>query len=673
MRPMPFIPILQRLFCLLLPVLCLGGPAGAQEPAGVAEETMLMFVGEEKPVTTVASRTPESPTTAPAMVTVIGRDEIRRGGYRTLAELLQWQGGFFMAPGGRGTIPYLRGQRDGILFLYDGVPMTTDVTKSFAPLDREISLDGVERVEIVRGPGSVLWGPDAFAGVVNIVPLGGGRQPGLEAGIAAGTERLLTGNLRYGVNRGRWDASVFASAASERYHLADYTGYDGSGRSDNEDLKSSRYGEGMATFNYGDWFRLTGRWSDFTRRYTMGSIDDDIRWEGNKQAPVNLLKATLSKVAGPSHFTLTGFYQETDYQVRDADFERRQRNRVGHIELLYDRRFLKYGLFTAGASWRRNDVDGAVVRDGFLPDFLSPKEPLFISELEQASFDNSLTSIFSQVRYQWGKSQWWAGLRYDDHSQYDSTLSYSVGFYRPLGADFHLKTTFGNAFRSPYSSQLFANQSFEPEAIRTLSAQLAWDPGRGRRAELTLFHSHLENHRVEDAYGGLSATASRDSYGLELTAQAEVAPFLRLFGGLSLLGGNDGGEDFRVLRYSFARPDGTEVRIYDEWSEPIDRGPRWMANVGVEGRLGPGHTLRVGARAGGGVPYSFEKGTVEGKYHQPLLIDLTYCRPGFFKDRDSFTLHITNLLDQDYDVPDLYGPTEGPPLEAMVIWRWHFR
>ena len=670
---MPSIMILPQLVCLVLLAFLFVCPAAAQESPAVGEETMLMFVGEEKPVTTVASRRPEAPTTAPAMVTVVGREEILGGGYRTLSELLQWQAGFFMAPGGRGTAPYLRGQRDGILFLYDGVPMTTDVTKSFAPLDREISLDAVERVEIVRGPGSVLWGPDAFTGVVNIVPLGGGRNPGLKAGLSAATERHLGANLHYGIDRGRWDASLFAGTASERYPLHDYTGYDGSGRDGDETLGSSRYHEGVATFSYGDWFRLTGRWSDFTRRYTMGNADDNLRWEGNKQAPVNLLKATFSKVAGPSHFTLSGFYQETDYQVRDADFERSQRNRVGHLEFLYDRRFLKYGLFTAGASWRHNDVDNAVVRDGFLPDFLSPKEPLFIPSLDQASFDNRLASVFSQVRYQWGKSQWWAGLRYDDHSQYKGTLSYSLGLYRPLGADFHFKTTFGNAFRSPYSSQLFDDQDFDPEAIRTVSAQLAWEPEGGHRAELTLFHSHLENHRVEDAYGGLSSTASRDSYGLELTGQATVTPRLRLFGGLSLLGGNDGGEDFRVLRHSFLRPDGTEVRIYDEWTQPVDRGPRWMANLGVEGRFGPRHTLRIGARAAGSVPYSYEKGAVEGKYHQPLLLDLTYRRPGFFKDRDSFILHITNLLDQDYRVPDIYGPTEGPPLEAMVMWRWHFR
>ncbi len=148
------------------------------EDVDSAEETMLMFVGESESVVTVASRHPESPTTAPAIVTVVGREEIELHGYRTLAELLNDQIGFYMAAGGRGTVPYLRGLRDSILFLYDGVPLATEVTKNFAVLDREISLDAIERIEIVRGAGSVLWGADAFSGVVNIVPKSGSSIPG---------------------------------------------------------------------------------------------------------------------------------------------------------------------------------------------------------------------------------------------------------------------------------------------------------------------------------------------------------------------------------------------------------------------------------------------------------------------------------------------------------------
>ena len=118
----------------LLLILCASvssGMASEQPQSDTADDTMLMFVGEADPVVTVASLNPEDPTTAPAIVNVVSREEILRRGYRTLAELLADQPGFFVAAGARGSVPYLRGLRDSILFLYYGVPMTTDVTKSF--------------------------------------------------------------------------------------------------------------------------------------------------------------------------------------------------------------------------------------------------------------------------------------------------------------------------------------------------------------------------------------------------------------------------------------------------------------------------------------------------------------------------------------------------------------
>ncbi|MEN8689633.1 MAG: TonB-dependent receptor plug domain-containing protein, partial [Desulfobacterales bacterium] len=379
-----------------------GVVAADQQPVESSEETLLMFVGETEPVVTVASRLPESPTTAPAMVTVVSREQIDRHGYRTLAEVLNDQVGFYMSAGGRGTVPYLRGLRDSILFLYDGVPLATDVTKNFSVLDREISLDAIERIEIVRGAGSVLWGADAFAGVVNIVPKSGQPQAGVEAGLEVGNDDLYGGTLNWARSEHDWDA--FLAAAGLRETL--------------DDADSSHYGELVGTLNLGGWLHLSGRWSDFERNYTMNEKGaEDIRSPGTREAPVNYLKATASKVHGPSHYTLMGFYQHTDFKMRDADLERSQRNHVWHAELTWDRRIMSRGLLTLGASWRRNDVDDAIVRDGFIP--LPPGGGFFVPQIAQADFTNDLGSLYAQFRYQLWQGEWWAGLRLDDHSEYE--------------------------------------------------------------------------------------------------------------------------------------------------------------------------------------------------------------------------------------------------------------
>lgn len=664
-------------YCLLLLAVLLLSAVFSSVALAVAEspeispddETMLMFVGEElQPVVTVASRQPESPAMAPAMVTVIGREEIEAHGYQTLADLLAMQPGFFISARGRGSAPYLRGLPDAVLFLFDGVPLTTDVTKSLAPLDQEISLVGVDRVEIVRGPGSILWGPDAFAGVVNIVPLRGRQRPGLETGLALGTDRQQSATVTWGGTYQQWDTFLAMAGDRGQFHSPDFIAGQETGQLTNGTVAPSAHREVVGTAHYGDWLQLTGRWSDFTRRYTMRNSDGSLVWPGEKEAPFNLLKATLSKVSGPSHYSLTGFIQEIDYRVLDADVEREQRNLVSELSLLWDRRLFSRGLFTAGASLRRNAVDGAVVHEGFLPDLA----PIFVPRVEQADFTNQLGSLFAQFRYQWGDTEWWVGSRLDDHNQYRATHSYSLGFNRPLGDSLRLKGIYGTAFRSPYSSQLFDNLQFEPESIRTASAQLAWTPATGRELELTLFESSLDNHRTEDPYGGLSLPSERKVQGLELAGRLPVGRSLDFSAGFTALSAADGDEHFRALRFSFIRPDGSQVSVFDEWGEPFDQGPRWLVNCALNWRIGPGHNLLLAARTGGRIDYSYEKGTVEGSYRQPFLLDLSYRRPGLIPGHDSLLLRLANLLDQDSTLPDIFGPTAGPPLRATLVWQYRF-
>ena len=138
--------------------------AEIKEPSAGRNDTLLMFVGEDLDVLSIASRRQESAGQAPAVARVITREEIRERGIRTLSHALEMEPGFYLAKKEWGSQPYLRGIPDSVLFLYDTVPTGSDISKSLHPLDHELSLAPIKRIEILRGPGSVLWGPDAFAG-----------------------------------------------------------------------------------------------------------------------------------------------------------------------------------------------------------------------------------------------------------------------------------------------------------------------------------------------------------------------------------------------------------------------------------------------------------------------------------------------------------------------------
>ncbi|MFN7135242.1 MAG: PEGA domain-containing protein, partial [Myxococcales bacterium] len=126
---------------------------------------------------TAASKTETSVDDAPASTTVITRDEILAFGYTTLPEALRWVRGMFLNNDRTYDFIGVRGfsppgdLNNRILILYDGHPMN-DIFAGQAYLGREnnIDLQEVERIEVVRGPVSSLFGSAAFFGVINIVP-----------------------------------------------------------------------------------------------------------------------------------------------------------------------------------------------------------------------------------------------------------------------------------------------------------------------------------------------------------------------------------------------------------------------------------------------------------------------------------------------------------------------
>jgi vitamin B12 transporter len=133
------------------------------------------------------ARAPQPLSAALQSTTVIGAPDIAAAGQQTLPELLQMKGGVEIATnGGPGQLSgvFIRGANSShTVVLVDGVRMD-NITSGTTALEN-IPLDQVERIEIVRGPGSSLYGADAIGGVVQIFtrkPEGSGFQAEAGAG-----------------------------------------------------------------------------------------------------------------------------------------------------------------------------------------------------------------------------------------------------------------------------------------------------------------------------------------------------------------------------------------------------------------------------------------------------------------------------------------------------------
>jgi outer membrane receptor protein involved in Fe transport len=167
---------------------------------------------------TAASRTTESVEDAPASVTLISREEIRAFGYQTLYEALGGTRGVFQtndrtyeAVGFRGFSRPGEDYGDRVLVTLDGHAMNDDqLGSSYVGYDFRSDLLDVDRIEVVRGPGSALYGTNAFFGVVNVVTRDGRDVPSPQVSVATDDERRV--RLHVGGGFGDEHAGAWAGA-----------------------------------------------------------------------------------------------------------------------------------------------------------------------------------------------------------------------------------------------------------------------------------------------------------------------------------------------------------------------------------------------------------------------------------------------------------------------------
>jgi iron complex outermembrane receptor protein len=142
---------------------------------------------------------------APASVTIVTAREIQQYGWRTLADVFRSVRGFYVSDDRNYSYLGARGfSRPGdfnirILALLNGHTLNDDIYQAFL-LGREsgVDLDLVDRIEIVRGPGSALYGTSAFFAVVNIITKKGVDIAGLRTSVEVGSFNTNKGLLTYG-------------------------------------------------------------------------------------------------------------------------------------------------------------------------------------------------------------------------------------------------------------------------------------------------------------------------------------------------------------------------------------------------------------------------------------------------------------------------------------------
>jgi iron complex outermembrane receptor protein len=182
-------------------LLTLSGAAEGQKAARDLTEASLEDLMNIE-VTTV-SKKEQKLSQAPAAVFVIKQEDIRRSGMTTIPDLLrmvpglqvgQMQGGAW----GVSARGFNSQGSDKMLVMVDGRSIYSPLSKGVFWDQQDILLEDIERIEVVRGPGATLWGPNAVNGVVNIITKSAADTQGNLVTAGEGTRGQALGGLRFG-------------------------------------------------------------------------------------------------------------------------------------------------------------------------------------------------------------------------------------------------------------------------------------------------------------------------------------------------------------------------------------------------------------------------------------------------------------------------------------------
>lgn len=214
------------------------GPASAQIPGSDPEDIDIevpVVVFEDQTADTgdtesidlaqivqTAARGVTTVQEAPAIVTVITAEEIEDRGLTSIIDIADTVPGWMQSDGFYDQFPFLstRGTTQGVLFLINSVQMF-DPFYNAPSVWRIQPVETVKRIEMITGPGGVLWGANSFLGILNVITKDADDVDGVEAGVrmgdGPGDRGLFRGYVMAGVTDLPLNTDVFLHASFETY------------------------------------------------------------------------------------------------------------------------------------------------------------------------------------------------------------------------------------------------------------------------------------------------------------------------------------------------------------------------------------------------------------------------------------------------------------------------
>ncbi len=542
-------------------------------------------------VTTLATGTATPLDKAAAVATVITEEDIIAMGARDIEEVLETVPGMHIS---RSPIDYtpkynIRGITSSYgaqtLILINGIPISSLYLGTPSLVWAGMPIKAIKKIEVIRGPGSALYGADAFAGVINITTKSADDIPKGEAGFSSGSFNTKSAWLSYG-NRNTpidigftleytetegfkeiieadtqtffdtittTDASLAPGETNTGKQMIDmrlelsqkewvfHLGYQGRDHVET--------GAGVAeALHPASEFSSDRINADFT--YNFNNLADNLKVKTTVSYYYNDQQVEKDNILFPggtnAFYPIGTFLDEPLFpngMIGNPEFREEQ----ARFNLDSEYNGIKQHIIRAGVGYFWGDIYETTEQKNFFAD-LTPRpsgteEVADTAEVFLPEKHRTNTSLY--IQDEWLFAENWAltsGLRYDDYSDFGDTVNPRLALVWATTDSITTKLLYGRAFRAPTINELFVtsnpvnlgDEDLDPERIDTYELALSQQASSKLRYSVNIFHYEIDGLiSLVDIGGGAKQwqnTGDINGNGLEFELDYEISKQLRVLG-----------------------------------------------------------------------------------------------------------------------------------------------